>query len=128
MRLNSIGPLFLKSCLVPLAFTVLLAAPRPAPAQSDGGALVLHGCPDTFTVVGHSYGIAYQVCADIVFTPSGDVNASLHGALLDPATAPTQTVVVRDFPCVYGNQSTNDSQIVITPDGNVNGYCRLHND
>lgn len=126
MRLISPGPTIIKFGIVPLAFAVAFLARRPAHAQSDGGAFVLHGCPDTAVFPGRSDGLTYQVCADIVFTPSGDINATLHGTLLDPATAPSQAIVVRDFPCTYGDQTTNDSQIVITPDGNVNGYCWLH--
>lgn len=128
MRLNNPGPLAIKIGIVNLGLALVLFGPRSVRAQSDGGALVLHGCPDTATFPGQSVGYTYQVCADIVFTPKGDVNATLHGALLDPATAPSQAVIVRDFPCAYGDQTTYDSQIVITPDGGVNGYCRLHKD
>src|SRR5581483_7708176 len=129
MRVIPPGPAVIKFGIVPFAFTLALIAPRPLRAQSDGGgAVVLHGCPDTVTFPGRSDGYTYQVCADIVFTPSGNINATLHGELLDPATAPSQAVIVRDFPCVYGDQTTDDSQIVITPDGSVNGYCRLHKD
>lgn len=126
MRINSLSPTAIKCGLALSAFCVVLFGPRPVRAQSDGGALVLHGCPDTATFPGTSEGYSYQVCADIVFTPSGNVNATLHGALLDPTTAPSQAIIVRDFPCAYGDQTTYDSQVVITPDGSVNGYCRLH--
>lgn len=121
-----LGPAFLKFAAPTLTLAVLLFAPRPVHAQSADGALVIHGCPETSTFYGQSVGYTYQVCADIVFTPSGKVNATLHGTLLDPATAPSQAVIVRDFPCEYNNQSANDSQIVITPDGQVNGFCKVH--
>lgn len=121
MRLNSLAPTAIKF-IGPLAFALVLFGSSPVRAQSDGsGALVLHGCPDTAVFPGRSDGLTYTVCADIVFTPSGDINATLHGALLDPATAPSQAVIVQDFPCTYGDQTTHDSQIVITPDGTVNG-------
>lgn len=126
MRLNSLTPTAIKFGFISFAFGLVFLGPSPVRAQSDGGALVLHGCPDTITFPGTSDGYAYQVCADIVFTPSGNVNATLHGELLDPSSAPSKAVIVRDFPCTYGDQTTNDSQIVITPDGSVNGYCRLH--
>jgi hypothetical protein len=103
---------------------MFMLAQRPADAQS-GGALVLHMCPD-MTTEGHSLGYAYNVCADIVFTPSDNVNATFHGSLIDPSTAPSHAVIVRDFPCSYNGQETNDSQLVITPDGSVNGRCELH--
>lgn len=126
MRLNSLAPTAIKFGIASFALGLILLGPRPVRAQSDGGALVLQGCPDTATFPGRSDGYTYQVCADIVFTPSGNINATLHGALLDPASAPAQTIIVQDFPCAYGDQTTDDSQIVITPDGSVNGYCRLH--
>ena len=128
MRLNSISPTAIRFSLIALAFGLVLLGPRAVHAQSNGGALILHGCPDTLIFPGTTDGLTYQVCADIVFTPSGDINATLHGALLDPSTAPSQTIVVRDWPCTYGDETTNDSQIVITPDGSVTGYCRLHKD
>lgn len=122
------GPALLKYVALPLALVVFLFHQQPVHAQSadDDGALVLHGCPDTITFNGHSDGYAYNVCADIVFTPSGNINATLHGDLLDPTTAPPSAVIVRDFPCEYNGTITYDSQVVITPDGNVNGYCELH--
>lgn len=127
MRFNFLSPTVVKFSLVPLALGLFLSASRTGRAQSDGGgALVLHGCPDTYVVPGHSDGMSYQVCADIVFAPDGNINATLHGELLDPATAPSQAVVARDWPCQYGDKITYDSLIVITPDGNVTGYCRLH--
>jgi hypothetical protein len=129
MRLNFLSPTVVKFSLVPLALGLCLSASRTGRAQSDGGgsgAIVLHGCPDTYVVAGHSDGLTYQVCADIVFTPSGNINATLHGELFDPGTAPSQAVVARGWPCVYGDKTTYDSQIVITPSGNVTGYCRLH--
>lgn len=104
----------------------LLAGPGRVQAQSDDGALVLHGCPDTIVYEGHSDGYAYEVCADIVFTPSGNVNATFHGSLVDPTTAPSHAVVVDDFPCEYNGETTYDSQVEITPDGTVNGRCELH--
>ena len=121
-----LGPSTLAITIVTLAAGLVSAAPRQASAQSSDGALVLNGCPATTTFYGRSDGYTYQVCADIVFTPSGNVNATLHGALLNPATAPSQPVIVRNFPCAYNGQSSNQSQIVITPDGNDNGYCQLH--
>ena len=109
-----------------LAFSLFLLAPRPAHAQAVQGALVLHDCPTTSTFYGQTDGYTYQVCADIVFTPSGDVNATFHGALLDPSTAPSQPVISTDFPCAYNGQTSNESHVVITPDGTVNGSCQLH--
>ena len=126
MRLDNFAPTAIKFGIVSFAFGLLFVGPGPVRAQSDGGALVLHGCPDTITFPGKSEGYTYKVCADIVFTPSGNINASLHGELLDPTTAPSEAVVVRDFPCAYGDKTTYDSQIVITPDGNVEGHCFLH--
>jgi len=123
-----LGPSTLAFTGITLGFSLLLVAPRPVHAQSTEGALVLNGCPATSTFYGKSEGYTYQVCADIVFTPTGNINATLHGALLDPATAPSQTVIVTDFPCEYNGQSSNQSQVVITPDGNVNGFCQLHKD
>ena len=125
--LNYTGPSLLKITTLTLALGGFLFSQKPVQAQSEGdGALVLHGCPDTTVIEGHSIGYAYEVCADIVFTPSGNVNASFHGALLDPSTAPSHAVIVRGFPCAYGPAETNDSQLVITPDGSVNGRCELH--
>lgn len=121
------GPFALKFVTLTLALGVFLFGQRPVQAQSEGGdALVLHGCPDTTTFYGKSDGYTYQVCADIVFTPSGNVNATFHGSLLDPSTAPSSAVIVEGFPCTYNNQVTHDSQVVITPDGNVEGRCALH--
>lgn len=127
MRLNISSPSALKFALIPLALGLFLTGSRTGHAQSDGGgALVLHGCPDMLVFPGHSDGYTYEVCADIVFTPSGNVNATLHGQILDPVTGPSKAIIERDWPCVYGDLTTTDSQIVITPDGNVTGYCRLH--
>lgn len=129
MRFNFLSPTVVKFSLVPLALGLFLSASRTGRAQSDGGGtIVLHGCPDTLVFPGHSDGYTYDVCADIVFTPSGNINATLHGRILEPATGPSQAIVARDWPCVYGDQTTTDSQIVITPDGNVTGYCRLQKD
>ncbi|GAC1432813.1 MAG: hypothetical protein NVSMB62_29370 [Acidobacteriaceae bacterium] len=125
--MKNLGPSALKFATLSLALGVFLFGQKPVQAQSDGGeALVLHGCPDMTTFYGKSAGYTYQVCADIVFTPSGNVNATFHGSLLDPSTAPSSAVIVEGFPCGYKNQLTYDSQVVITPDGNVEGRCELH--
>ena len=130
MSPHKFGPLSFKLAAFTLALGALLTAPRPARAQSSSGsgsgALVLQGCPNTTTFFGRSDGLVYQVCADIVFTPNGGVNATFHGALLDPATAPSQALIVSSFPCAYNGQITHDSQLAISPDGTVNGYCKLH--
>ena len=118
----------LKTAAVALAFGSLFLSQKTVhAAQSEQGALVIHGCPDTVTFYGRSVGYTYNVCADITFTPSGDVNATLHGELLDPSTAPSHAVIVRDFPCEYKGEVTYDSEIIITPDGSVNGRCDSHN-
>ena len=128
MSFRNLGPAVLKFGVLTVAIGMFLIGQPPVHAQSSDGALVLHGCPDTITYEGHSDGYAYDVCADIVFTPSGNVNATFHGSLIDPTTAPTKAVVVRDFPCEYNGEVTYDSQVVITPDGSVNGRCELHGD
>ena len=126
MSPHKLGPLSFKLAAFTFTLGILLAAPRPARAQSNSGALVLQGCPNTTTFFGRSDGLVYQVCANIVFTPTGDVNATFHGALLDPTSAPSQALIVSNFPCAYNNQTTHDSQLVISPDGTVNGFCKLH--
>jgi hypothetical protein len=123
---KKLGPAALKLGIVVLASGVFFSAQKPVHAQSGEGALVLHDCPDMTTFHGQSDGYEYAVCADIVFAPSGNVNATFHGSLVDPTTAPSSAVIVRDFPCAYGSQETNDSEVVITPDGSVNGRCELH--
>lgn len=124
------GPLVVKTAILTLAFGVLFVGQRPVEAQSQDGALVLHGCPDTITYQGRSVKdgqtYTYSVCADITFTPSGNVDATFHGSLVDPSTAPSHSVIVRDFPCQYNGGVTHDSEVVITPDGNVEGRCALH--
>jgi hypothetical protein len=125
-QLKNLGPAAIKVATVTVALGVFLLGQKPVHAQSEDEALVLHGCPDTITFEGHSVGYAYEVCADIVFTPSGNINATFHGALLDPSTAPSKAVIVTGFPCEYNNELTHDSQVVITPDGSVNGRCEVH--
>ena len=124
--MKNLGSRLVKITSFTVALSAFLFVQHPAQAQSDPGALVLHGCPDTSTFYGRSAGLTYEVCADIVFTPSGNVNATFHGSLVDPSAAPSHTIIVRDFPCEYNNQEANQSEVVINPDGTVNGHCDLH--
>jgi hypothetical protein len=108
------------------ALGTILFGQQPVQAQSEGGALVIHSCPETTSFTGTTYGYEYEVCADIVFTPSGNINATFHGSLVDPSNAPQKTLISRGFPCEYNNELTYDTQVIINPDGTVNGSCQVH--
>ena len=96
-----------------------------ARAQNDGAAVVYHACPAEDGEISID-GYDFQYCVDLTDTPSGNGDASLHGSLIDPSTAPSKAVTVTGFPCYAGYGITYDTKLTITPSGEIHGSCKYH--
>lgn len=101
-------------------------SPSAARAQSDGGAVVYHACPTEYGEISFG-GYDFEYCFDSTETPNGTANASFHGHLVDRTTAPKKAVTLTAIPCYAGNGFTYDSELTITPSGQIHGICKNHN-
>ena len=117
-------------CGIALVLSVLatVMVVSPALADSPDPAVVFHTCPGTpfLSSVG---GFTFSYCFDDVVTPSGNANANFHGDLVAGSTAPSQATKVTGFGCTAGfptgDRFTTDTQLVVTPSGEVNGTCKF---
>lgn len=112
---------------------VALAAVAPAAAAPSAGsptqaAQHFATCPDLVleTTIGD---YTFGMCFENVFAPSGRAHAHFHGRLLPGVTAPARAVTEKGFLCLvafpFSDAIASDTRVVITPDGRVNGTCRL---
>ena len=105
----------------------LALAPVPAALASDG-AVRFASCPD-LRLDATLEGYGFSLCFDNVVTPSGRAIAHLGGRLTPGVAAPARAVTIRDFGCLAAYPSSFDlassSRLVVTPNGRVNGTCRL---
>ena len=121
----------LSSLAAAIAACGLVVGVTAAGADPGGGAIVFHSCPDTSSfppaVEG---GFEFNFCFDDTVTPSGKANASFHGSLVDPTTAPSKATTVSGFGCEAdypgGSDVTTDVRMVVTPSGQINGTCKFH--
>jgi hypothetical protein len=109
-----------------LAATGALVAPALATAEPGGGAVVERICPELGPAIIEGFEFTY--CADEVQTPSGKANANFHGELTStsPRPAPEKATTVTGFGCDTTYGITEDTRLVVTPSGQVNGTCKLH--
>lgn len=108
-----------------LAGLALAGAP---PASAVPATAHFSSCPD-FALEAELQGMAFSMCFSTRVTPSGRAVADVHGELLPGVTPPRRAVTVRDFGCMVAYPSSDAlasaSRLVITPDGRVNGSCKL---
>lgn len=128
------GVALVLSVLAVTVAIVVVSAETPAHA-TDNGAVVFHTCPVTLGTVTVPVnvtvgGFTFNYCFDDSVTPSGDATAHFHGTLVNPSTAPSQATDVTGFSCEAGfptgDRFTTDTQLVVTPSGEVNGTCKFH--
>ena len=110
-----------------VAFAVFAgSSPRVVVHAQNNAALVYHECPADLGLAGIG-GFTFQYCFDSVDTSSGNGNASFHGVLLDPTTAPSKSTHITGFGCeTDGGAFTTDTELDVTPSGNVEGTCKSH--
>ncbi|MCA1668821.1 MAG: hypothetical protein LC793_15780 [Thermomicrobia bacterium] len=98
-------------------------AASAAPGMGVGGGAVHGGgCADSGPT---TLGLTMSYCAKEVQTPSGYANATLHGQITDPTQIPTKTTQLSGFPCYTSYGETFDTQATVTPNGNVNAWCKF---
>lgn len=98
---------------------------RTAQAQSDEAAVVYHACPSAYGELSLG-GYDFEYCFDSTTTPSGNSNAQFHGFLVDTTTAPRKTAKLSGFGCSAGGEITYDTELSVTPSGEIHGSCKLH--
>ncbi len=119
-------------CGIVLALFVLAGAgvvvfPKTSAHAAENEVVVFHTCSDLTTDTDTSFtstvgGFTFSYCFKAL-TPSSNATASFHGTLVDRSTAPARATIVRGFPVIIPPNPVlfTDTQLVVTPSGEVNG-------
>ena len=114
----------MKKLLIGAAAAALAGVSMMAPANADGAVHYGPGCFGPVTISGFTF----NYCFSDVATPSDNANARFKGELL--SAPPGKATKVEGFGCEAAFPSlsgfTTDTQLIVTPSGNVSGYCKFH--
>lgn len=110
---------------------VLVVFPQTHARADETEGIVFHTCSDLSTSTDTSFtstvgGFTFSYCFnDLPPSPSSNTIVSFHGTLVDLSTAPSQATIITGFPVVFQVPPTPifvfDTQLVVTPSGQVNG-------